>query len=134
MSKMMVGMTPVLGLMVLLAGCSHTLSGAQQDVSHDAQSVNQAAQNAGTDVKQAATNVKAKAELTPDVKLAIIRDPILNDTRNHINVTSEANTVYIRGHVVSSDMVQRATEDAQKVLSDHHATQTITNELTVSGS
>lgn len=134
MSKIMVAMVPVLGVMALLTGCSHTLNGAQQDVSHDTQTVNQAAQNAGTDIHQAATNVKAKAELTPAIKTAIIRDPILNDRRNLINVTSEATTVYIRGHVTSPGMVQRATQDAQKVLDDHHATQTIQNQLTVTGS
>lgn len=136
---------PVLGMIAVAAGCSHTLGGAQQDVSHDTQAVtsaahhagadvDQAAHNAGADVHQAAANAKAATVLTPAVKLAIVRDPVLNDTRNHITVHTDSAAVHLTGHVISADMITRATEDASKVLSDHHAAQTVDNALTVTGS
>ncbi len=145
MNKLFFGTASALGLVGLLGGCANTVSGVHQDAAHDTQAVNTAAQNAGadvhqataqvtTDVKQTAADAKAAAVLTPAVKLAIIRDPVLNNPANQITVTVEAATVHLRGHVLSADMQQRATEDAQVVLTKHHATQTISNELTVAGS
>lgn len=138
------GTALALALIAPLAGCSNTLSGAKQDAGKDTQAVSTAASNAAqatkqattqvaSDVKQTADDAKAATVLTPAIKLAIIRDPVLNDTRNLVNVNTEATTVHLRGHVVSADMKQRATEDAQVVLDKHHATQQISNELAVSG-
>ena len=135
---------PVLAGLVMLAGCSNTLSGAQQDASKDTQAVGTAAQNAAADTKQAAIRVGAAADqaaadvkaatlLTPLIKTAIIRDPVLNDPHNRINVNTEAAVVHLRGHVTDAGMRQRAEQDAQKVLSDHHSSQRISDELTVTG-
>ena len=136
---------PLLAGLVLLAGCGNTLNGARQDAANDTQAVGTAAQNAGaatrrdvaqvgSDVKQTAGDAKAESVLRPAVKTAIIRDPVLNDTRNQINVTADARTVYLRGHVTDPSMKQRATEDAQVVLDKHHSAAQISNELTVGGS
>ncbi len=145
MNKSLVGTVSALGLISVLGGCAHTLSGAQQDTSHDTQAVSTAAQNTAaaahqataqvsSDVKQTAADAKAASILTPAIKLAIIRDPVLNNPANRVNVNVVAAAVHLRGHVQSADMKQRAAEDAQVVLTSHHATQTISNELTVTGS
>ena len=144
MKKNLFGTASALAGIVVLAGCSNTLNGAQQDASKDTQAVGTAASNAAqatknataqvtTDVKQTAADAKAAAVLTPLIKTAIIRDPVLNDTRNLVNVTTEAAVVHLRGHVADASMKTRADEDTQKVLTDHHATQTISDELTVAG-
>ncbi len=116
-----------------LTGCSHTLNGAQQDVSTDAQKTSAAAQQAGQDVSSAAHNADAAVAVTPEVKTAIIRDPVLNDPRNLVNVTSTNHQVHLRGHVMSADMKTRATEDAQTVLTKRHPNYTVVDELTVAG-
>ena len=142
MNTKFIGTAAALAGMVLLAGCSNTLNGAQQDASKDTQAVGTAANNAaaatkqdvaqvGTDVKKTAADAKAATVLTPLIKTAIIRDPILNDTRNQINVTTEATVVHLRGHVTDASMKTRAEQDTQKVLTDHHGPQTISDELTV---
>ena len=70
--------------------------------------------------------------LTPLIKTAIIRDPMLNDTRNQINVTTEADRRSpARPCRPTPAMKARAEEDTQKVLTDHHGPQTISDELTV---
>ena len=141
--RTMIAPTLALAGVALLSGCSNTLNGAQQDASKDTQAVGAAADNAaqatkkdvaqvGTDVKQTAADAKAATVLTPLIKTAIIRDPILNDPRNQINVTTEATVVHLRGHVTDASMKARAEEDAQKVLTDHHGPQTISDELTAS--
>ena len=144
MNKSLLGTASALAALALLAGCSNTLNGAQQDASKDTQAVGSAANNAaaatkqdvaqvGSDVKKTAADAKAATVLTPLIKTAIIRDPILNDARNQINVTTEATVVHLRGHVTDAGMKARAEEDTQKVLTDHHGPQTISDELTVSG-
>ena len=144
---------PVLALIAaggaLLAGCGNTLKGAQQDANQDTVGARQAAANAanatkqatakvgadikqtGQDVKQVGQNAEAATVLTPVVKTAIVRDPVLNDKRNLINVKTTATAVTLTGHVADDSMKQRATEDAQKVLSDHHSVAQVVNDLTV---
>jgi osmotically-inducible protein OsmY len=128
------GTASALCLVCLLAGCANTLNGVHQDATHDAQAVSTTAANAGAIVKQTAADAKAASVLTPAIKLAIIRDPVLNNPANHINVNVDASAVHLSGHIQSADMQQRATEDAQVVLTAHHATQTLSNQLTIAGS
>lgn len=118
-------------LSVCLTGCSHTMSGAQQDVNTDAQKTGAAARQAGQVVSNATHNVDAVAAVTPEVKTAIVRDPVLNDPRNLINVNTRNHEAHLTGHVMSASMKERATEDAQAVLTKRHPNYQVVNELTV---
>ena len=130
-SRMIVSHFAAVALLSIgLTGCSHTLSGAQQDVSTDAQKTGAAAQQAGQDVSSAAHNVDAATAVTPEVKTAIIRDPVLNDSRNLVNVSSSNHEVHLTGHVQDASMKQRATEDAQAVLNKRHPNYKVVNDLT----
>lgn len=140
---------------IALSGCGHTLNGAKQDASTDTQSARTAADNAAATTAAAAHNAAAKTDaaarkagaavvaapeaaaaatvITPEVKTAIIRDPVLNDPKNVINVASRDAVTHLTGHVASAAMKQRATEDAQAVLTKRHGNYTVSNELQVSG-
>ena len=148
-------LTLVLGVGVALSGCGNTLSGAKQDAANDTQKTQEAAADAAQSTKNAADqagkatkdaadkagkavakvpqDIGAATVVTPEVKTAILRDPILNDTSNHINVDAHDHAVVLRGHVMNASMKQRAAEDAQSVLDKHHGDFTLSNNLTVSG-
>lgn len=131
---------------LVLSGCGKTLSGAKQDATNDTQKTAQAAQDAGNAVKTGvqqtgaavvtgARDVKDAAAVTPEVKTAIIRDPVLNNSANLVNVAAAGKTVTLTGHVRTASMKQRATEDAQASLSGHHhAGFKVVNQLTVAAS
>lgn len=90
---------PALALVgMALTGCSHTASGVAQDASADTQKVGAAAQDAGKDVTRTARNADAGAAVTPEVKTAIIRDPVLNSSANLINVESKDHVTHLTGH------------------------------------
>ena len=148
-------LTLVLGVGVALSGCGNTLSGAKQDAANDTQKTQQAAADAAQSTKDAANQAaqstkeaadkasKAVAEVpqdigaatvvTPEVKTAILRDPILNNPSNLINVNSHDHVVVLTGHVMDASMKQRATEDTQNVLNKRHGSFTLNNNLTVAG-
>ena len=143
------------GCICLAVGCGHTLSGASQDVSQDTQQVKTdtsqavattaaatknavakteaAAHNADQAAKNAVSNAGAATTVTPEVKLAIIRDPVLNDPANHIKVSSHNHEAVLIGTVTTADMKERATEDAQVVLDKRHPDFKVVNDLTVTG-
>ena len=140
------GGTSVLLLPVLaslcLTGCGNTLSGAKQDTANDAQKTAAAADQAaastaaaahqvGQAVKDVPQDVDSAAAVTPEVKTAIVRDPVLNNPSNLINVNSHDHVTHLKGHVVDAKMKQRATEDAQAVLTRRHPNYKVSNELTV---
>ena len=143
-------------------GCANTVNGAKQDAATDAQkattAADQAAASAKTAADQAAASTKAaaaktaaeahavgqKAEqlpenaaaaatVTPEVKTALIRDPVLANSGNLINVNSGDHVVHLVGHVLEASMVARAAEDAQVAIAKRHPDFTVSNELTVSG-
>lgn len=127
---------------LVLSGCGNTLSGAKQDATNDTTKTAQAAQDAGHAVKTGAQetgaavatgarNVKDAATVTPEVKTAIISDVVLNNSANLVKVSSVGQTVTLTGHVGTATMKQHATDDAQAVLSHHHANFKIDNRLTV---
>lgn len=135
---------PLAGVLLTfaLAGCGNTLNGAKQDTANDAQKVGTAADQAaaktdaaahkvGAAVAKAPEDAAAATVVTPEVKTAIVRDPILNDPKNVVNVSSADNVVHLTGHVGTASMKQRATEDAQAVLSKRHGNYTVSNELAV---
>jgi len=148
-------LTLVLGVGVALSGCGNTLSGAKQDAANDTQKTQEAAADAAQSTKNAADqagkatkdaadkagkavakvpqDIGAATVVTPEVKTAILRDPILNDTSNHINVDAHDHAVVLRGHVMNASMKQRAAEDAQSVLDKRHGDFTLSNNLTVGG-
>jgi len=148
-------LTLALGVGVALSGCGNTLSGAKQDAANDTQKTQQAAADAAQSTKDAANQAaqstkeaadkasKAVAEVpqdigaatvvTPEVKTAILRDPILNNPSNLINVNSHDHVVVLTGHVMDASMKQRATEDTQNVLNKRHGSFTLNNNLTVAG-
>ena len=135
---------PVLALGLISVGCANTLSGAKQDAATDTQKTQQAAADAAQTTKAAADkagkavakvpqDIGAATVVTPEVKTAIIRDPILNDPSNLINVNSHDHAVVLTGHVSKASMKQRATEDAQNVVDKRHGDFTVDDQLTVAG-
>ena len=131
-----------LGLCLAAAGCGNTLNGAKQDASTDAQKAQQtidtagsktaaavdaagaktaaAAHKAGEAIVSVPQNAGAVALVTPEVKTAILRDPVLNDPRNLINVSSHNHQTLLSGHVIEASMKQRAVEDAKAALAKHN--------------
>ena len=127
-----------------LAGCSNTMSGAKEDASTDTQKVATATDQAaaktaaaahavGSEAKDVPKDVNSAAIITPEVKTAIVRDPVLNNPANLINVNSHDNVTHLTGHVLTADMKARAQEDAQVVLTKRHPDYKVSNELTLSG-
>ena len=132
-----------LAALAALSGCANTLSGAKQDASTDTQKTQQAADQAGQAVKsdaqqasQAAAalpqNAEANTVVRPAVKTAIIRDPVLAQSSNLINVNGTPHKITLTGHVTDASMKQRATEDAQVALKKYPG-YTLVNELTTAG-
>lgn len=133
----------VLTAAVSLSGCGNTLSGAKQDAANDTQKTQQAADQASQTVKTDAQkagqavavlpeNAEANTVVRPAVKTAIIRDPVLTQSGNLIDVNAAPQTITLTGHVTDASMKQRATEDAQVALKKHPG-YTLRNELTVAG-
>lgn len=131
-----------LGLSAALTGCGNTLSGAKQDAATDtaktqqaaadaAQSTKDAAHKAGQAVASVPENAEANTTVRPAVKTAIIRDPVLAQSSNLINVNAAPKAITLTGHVAEASMKQRATEDAQVVLKKYPG-YTLTNDLAVS--
>jgi len=116
-----------------LTGCANTLNGAKQDANTDAQKTAAAASQVRQAVKDVPHDIDAAAAVTPEVKTAIIRDPVLNNQNNVINVNSHDHVTHLTGHVMSASMVERATEDAQVILTKRHPNYKVSNELTVAG-
>ncbi len=153
MNKLM-AMTLALAAAASLSGCGNTLSGAKEDAANDTaktqQAANQAAQStkaaadqAGQAVKtdaqkadQAAAalpqNAEANTVVRPAVKTAIIRDPVLAQSGNLIDVNAGPQKITLTGHVTDASMKQRAAEDAQVALKKHPG-YTLVNDLTVAG-
>lgn len=128
---------------VLLSGCGNTLSGAKQDAANDTaktqqaadqatQSTKAAAQQAGQAVAALPQNAEANTVVRPAVKTAIIRDPVLTQSGNLIDVNAGPKNITLTGHVTEASMKQRATEDAQVALKKHPG-YTLVNDLTVAG-
>lgn len=141
MTKLLLAV-PTLAAALMLSGCANTISGAKEDSSVAAQKTQEAAAQTGQAVKDSAQkagkavaevpqNAEANAVRVP-VKTAILRDPVLADSRNLINVGGRDRTITLTGHVAEASMKQRATEDA-KVALEKHPNYTLNNELTVAG-
>ena len=133
----------VLTAAVSLSGCGNTLSGAKQDAANDTaktqQAADQASQAVKTDAQQASQaaaalpqNAEANTVVRPAVKTAIIRDPVLTQAGNLIDVNAGPQKITLTGHVTDASMKQRATEDAQVALKKHPG-YTLENDLTVAG-
>ena len=147
-------LTLALGVGVALSGCGNTLSGAKQDAANDTQKTQQAAADAAQSTKDAANqaaqstknaahkagqaveavpqNAEANTVVRPAVKTAIIRDPVLAQSSNLIDVNAGPQKITLTGHVADASMKQRATEDAQVALKKHPG-YTLDNQLAVSG-
>ena len=131
-----------LGIGAALTGCANTLNGAKQDAATDTQKTQQAAADAAQTTKAAAQKAGQAVEAVPQnaeanavripVKTAIIRDPVLAQTGNLIDVNGSDHTITLTGHVVDADAKKRATDDAKVALKKHPG-YTLTNELVVSG-
>jgi osmotically-inducible protein OsmY len=142
MNKLM-AMTLALAAAAALSGCGNTLSGAKQDAANDTAKTQQAADQADQTMKtdaqkadQAAAalpeNAEANTVVRPAVKTAIIRDPVLTQSGNLIDVNAAPQKITLTGHVTTADMKQRATEDAQVALKKHPGYMLV-NDLTVAG-
>ena len=157
----LITITLALAAAASLAGCGNTLSGAKQDAAQDSAKTQQAAdqateaaraqaqsaqikadqvaQNAKASVQQAGQavatvpqNAEANTVVRPAVKTVIIRDPVLTQSGNLIDVNAESQKITLTGHVTDASMKQRATEDAQVALKKHPG-YTLANDLTVAG-
>ena len=147
-------LSAALGLGLALTGCGNTLSGAKQDAATDTQKTQQAADaaaqatkdagaraaqagkdaahKAGQAVEAVPANAEANTVVRPAVKTAIIRDYVLNNPANLIDVNANAHGITLSGHVATASMKDRAAEDANAVLQKHPG-YTLTNSLTVGG-
>ncbi|BDI28146.1 hypothetical protein CCAX7_001970 [Capsulimonas corticalis] len=96
-----------------------------------AQKVVTATDQATAAVKDAPKEVDAALLVTPQVKTAIIRDVLLNDVRNEINVDTAHRVVHLKGHVVTQRMKDRAGDVAQDAIRKDYAGYTVSNELAV---
>ena len=143
-----------LALGAALTGCGNTLSGAKEDAANDTAKTQQAADQAAQSTKAAADqagqtmktdaqkadqavatvpqNAEANTVVRPAVKTAIIRDPVLAQSGNLIDVNAGPQKITLTGHVTDASMKQRATEDAQVALKKHPG-YTLVNDLTVAG-
>ena len=127
---------------IALSGCSNALNGAKQDADKNTQAVRDTAAQTGQIVKQTATQtgeaikavpaaIDANTVLRPAIKTAIIRDPVLNNPKNRVEVSIKDRTVVLTGHVSESGMKFRAVEDAQVVLKNNHSDFTVVDNLAV---
>ena len=125
-----------------LTGCSNALSGAKQDADKNTQAVRDTAAQTGQVVKQTAQQtgeaikavpaaIDANTVLRPAIKTAIIRDPVLNNPKNRVEVSIKDHTVVLTGHVAESGMKFRAVEDAQVVIKNNHSDFTVVDNLAV---
>ena len=125
-----------------LTGCSKTAEGVEQDASNvgdaaakgakkAANAVDNATEGAVKATEKAGENAAGALAVTPMVKNAIVADASLNDTTNKIDVDTADGVVHLKGHVTSNDLKKKATEIAQKALTDGGKTDKLSNELTV---
>ena len=77
------------------------------------------------------TDDQLETVLTPKIKSALIANPILNEDGNLIDVTTDKGVVYLRGHVVSQEAKDEATQIAQRVLDESESKHTLMNELEI---
>ena len=133
MTVKLIGLTAVAAMSLVSFGCSNMVNGAKQDAAANTQKAAEAAKKVGNTVKDVPQDVNSAHAVTPEVKTSIIRDPVLNDPHNVVNVDSHDHVTHLTGHVQSDSMKQRATEDAQAVLNKRHPNYKVSNELTISG-
>ncbi len=125
-----------------LSGCTNALNGAKQDADKNTQAVKDTAHQTGQVVKDTAqqtgeaikavpTAIDANTVLRPAVKTAIIRDPVLNNPGNLIDVNIKDKTVILSGHVIEAGMKSRAVEDAQLAVKNNHVDYTVVDDLKV---
>ena len=125
-----------------LSGCSNALNGAKQDADKNtqavrdtaaqtAQAVKETAQQTGQAIKAVPTAIDANTVLRPAIKTAIIRDPVLNNPKNLVEVGIKERTVVLSGYVTEAGMKPRAVEDAQVVLKNNHSDFTVVDNLQV---
>lgn len=113
----------------LIAGCNQTESESETMGDRIGTAVEGAVESAAdftTDATMAAT-------VTPSIKAKIIADDGLNDPAHLIDVTSRDRTVYLTGHVASSELKARAGEIAADWLESSSAPEDVklVNELVV---
>jgi predicted small secreted protein len=112
-------------------GCQNTAEGVAEDTQTAGKAIETGAREAADATKDAAKDTSAALTLTPKVKNAIVADTQLNDPKNEIDVDSKDNVVHLKGHVTSAALKTKAGEIAQRVLTDAHATDKLSNELEV---
>lgn len=114
-------------------------------VDNAAAATNKAASNVAAATDKALDNTakavdkvgKATSEelsLRPKVKLAIVSDKELNNTKNTITVEPSDGVVHLKGVVLTKEMKKRAGEIAVKTLKDAGSTDKVSNDLTVNPS
>ena len=114
-----------------LAGCSNALNGAKQDADKNTQAVKATAQQTGQAIKAMPAAIDANTVLRPAIKTAIIRDPVLNNPKNLVEVSIKDRAVVLSGHVAEAGMKLRAIEDAQVVIKNNHSDFQVVDNLQV---
>jgi osmotically-inducible protein OsmY len=106
---------------------------ANKAAENAASATEKAAASASQAAKETGSNVEDATTLTPKVKLAITSDSELNNTKNLINVDTANDVVHLKGHVMTNRMKQRAGTIAEKTVKASHSSDTVSNELKVTG-
>ena len=110
---------------LLLLVLGFTLLGCAETKDADSDSTNE---ESG---QMSETDDQLETVLTPKIKSALIANPILNEDGNLIDVTTDKGVVYLRGHVVSQEAKDEATQIAQRVLDESESKHTLMNELEI---
>lgn len=125
-------------LAVGLVGCNDTAQGVSKDTQENMEAVEKKGDEVGKDLKRTADDAGSKmedigqaAKLTPQIQGAISANPLLNDKDNSINVDTDKDHVWLKGHVSSEAFKADAEQIAKKILTENSATQTVKNELVV---
>ena len=95
------------------------------------QAVKATAQQTGQAIKAVPAAIDANTVLRPAIKTAIIRDPVLNNPKNLVEVSIKDRTVVLSGHVAEAGMKLRAIEDAQVVIKNNHSDFQVVDNLQV---
>lgn len=117
---------------VFASGCTdRQMENTQRETEETAKDAGEAMKDAGEEVADTAGNIAEASVITPLVKQAIVRDKILNDADNQINVDTTQDVVYLKGHVQTAAMKARAGRIAVDVLVENEADNALKNELKV---
>ena len=123
-----------MGAALCIGGCTHTETGLAQDAKADSVIGAKDASEAMGSAAKAGRHIGADLNVTMPIKLAFAGDTAISASGNAVHVKTTKDHVILTGSVDSERTKELATQEANKVLADHDAVQTLTNDLEVRGS